>query len=365
MRSTTTRRGSASLTDGALGLTLALAFWPAFLSAPLAPRWSLMAVAVPILLCRVPHLWVPWLSAKLAGFLLYALASLAWAPVWRIGLWPVSHLAIFCGLAIYAAQCDTDDLLKGLAAGIVAQCPLVILQSLGYSPLVMQAAVPAGLFVNRNFLGEAAMPLIGYGAIKRWPYWLLLPLVFEAIMAADRAAIVGSAAALWLRSGPRIRLASAATGMIGLVALTLYSPWGIDSMSARLTLLGMILPGMSTFGAGAGATTIALYPVAESIHCDALQLLYEFGIGAVPLFWIIGNAFDASRRDADRAALACLVAESLFSLPLEIPTTLFLAALLVGRLHRARAVLCDHGYTRGVEHSFSRGWPAPKPRRAY
>lgn len=354
-------RLGCSIYDFLLGLGLATAYWPGFLSAATAPRWCLLALAAPLLLWQVPSLSFSGLTFPLTAFLSYALLSLWWTPVPIIGLWPIAHFAIFAALIIYAAQADTDGLLIGFAIGIALQAPLVIAQAHGFD-LIGQSVPPAGLFYNRNFLAEAAVPVLIWLCYRPnlAARMIAVGVAIDACLSFDRAAAVGAAVGLWFVLGRRSRIVLATLAFAVIAELTLISAWGEQSIAGRLLIWGAIISHMSWFGAGASASTVMLYPLAHAVHSDPLQLLYELGLGAIPLFWVIGNAFQSD--GPERPALACLVAESMFSLPFQLPATIFLAALLIGRLHARRECLRPLGHLCGVHDLAYRRWP-PAPRR--
>ena len=102
---------------------------------------------------------------------LYALGITLIASPDRLGgLLEMFHLLLFASIAAAAARLDSiDGIMTAFGWGIAVSSALCVAQVLGWSP-VPQLYAPAGLFGNRDFLAEAAAPvLIWAGMTRRWP----------------------------------------------------------------------------------------------------------------------------------------------------------------------------------------------------
>jgi len=144
----------ADLVLALLGFAVAAAFVPGFVDAAMGPKWAVLAVGVPISLALLEHEDLPLWSF---AWLIAAAVPTWWAVDRLHALDELLHLVILAG-AFYLGACARDlrPVWIGLGAGVALSTVIAIAQLLGFDYLA-QVAPPAGLFVNRNYLGEAAM----------------------------------------------------------------------------------------------------------------------------------------------------------------------------------------------------------------
>ncbi len=318
-----------------LGFLSATLFWPGLPSEALAPRWAAIAVGVPL----VSALDLRFASAELLWLwgsgLTLAAVSLFWSMDPLGGGLDLYHLALI-GLVMLAARqlSNIDRTMAGIGWGLAISAGLCLFQIFGLSP-VDQAAAPAGLFVNRDILAEAAAPVFVWALLtRRWALaiWLVIPLV----LSGSRIALLATGAGIFTISTAKIRItAYAVVGCLLSAFVISLDPGKVATAWARIGIWGSALGMISPFGAGLGSFA-GVHPGYEYAHSDLLQIVAELGMGAVPFIAIAIVLVRASWRvhPALRAAAATLGTECIVSFPLHLPTTAFLAGILAGGMVR-------------------------------
>jgi hypothetical protein len=324
-----------------LGFAVAVAFWPGLMSAAVVPRWSLIAVGLPM---------VSWLDPRRlsdAGLILlglyagYAALSLAWAPDPITGTNDLFRILVFVG-AVLAGACfeDISPILRAVAWGVAISALIALIQLTGWSP-VSQAESPAGLFYNRDVLAETAAILFVWALFSRQivlASLLAVPLLVCGSRVALACVVLGIAAVR-----PRVALIGVLVIGLGIVVFTIWHPAKLNSGFVRLEIWHATLVGVTAIGNGLGSFAVA-YPIPEHAHSDILQSFYELGIGATPLLALLLLATWKMASEPIGAAMACLFGEYAVAFPLHLPLTTFLAGLLVGNLVRRRDTVRVGGY---------------------
>ena len=342
------------------GFIAAIAYWPGLVAPGDTARWAALSIMIPLLaLVFLPH-GRRWGMAHVT-----LLAWLAWAAItvtWAIsfpdaldGLWKACLLAAAFLLGARAAT--VRPALAGFVWGICVNAVFVLAQ-LGGSSLVLQTAAPAGLFVNRNFLAEAALLALAAGVSLRM--WWSVPWCALAWLAPmSRGALLAGAlvAAGWLWTRSRLWSALLLVHGAALVAAAaLLQPERLASVGYRLDMWRDTLAALSPWGVGVGnywagfpaaATTVTagVYSFAMSprtAHNDLLTVAFETGvIGALLLGAVVVTAL--RRRSADEPAwlvFLAFVGLGLAAFPLFNPATAFMGALCAGALCRRGDALC-------------------------
>jgi hypothetical protein len=352
-----------------LAFAVSVAFWPGLGGLATAPRWCLLAAGLPLVSWLDPRHLPPPLIWLLAIGISYACLSLLWAPATMTGINDLMMLVI-CVAALIAASAldDISPVLIALCVGVGISGLLAVIQVFGYSPIAQAIGSgwttlrPAGLFYNRGVLAETAAPLLVWAACSRRVV-LVLPLAIplllcqsrEAILAAGVGACVAAVPTRGLRltpslgttrsaggrtpcqSGGNSLAASALIVMIAggftlatVAAVTLFGIGKFVSLGERLLIWQTTISDLTPFGHGIGSF-FATYPHWETAHNDALQLVSELGIGAIPFLAIFAiGLYRGWPQTAERAALVALMVEGVVSFPLHMPTTAFLGMALVG-----------------------------------
>jgi hypothetical protein len=337
-----------------LGLTMALAYWPGWMSPAVSPRLALISVVAPALL-----LWrqeaIPFTRAHFAGCAL--LAWMALTVLWSVALpdsidalWQVAILPAVC-FCLGSQLSTLRPLFVGAAIGLAASSALVILQwswphVVGGAFPLPETYGPSGLFVNRNTLAEtAALVAVGLAAERIW--WPLPLLAPSLLLTGSRAAVLALGSVL-IQFRRTIAIVAA---MAGLFAL--FSIGRLASITERVEIWANALAGITLFGHGIGtywavhATEIYPDGVLEHAHNDFLELANDLGIvGAALAVWFIWEL--RGPLDTARLVLCALAIEALFSFPLHMPVTLALGSLCAGHAVRRRPVLRREPLRRGI-----------------
>lgn len=308
------------------------------MSAGTVPRWTVLALLLPIMLY-----WVDWRQVPnkvlLVLIALYAAASTLWAEVK-----PDSYLELFrltlliAAFTIGAVSGSLERLLRVMAIGVAVTFPLVLLQVVGYVG-VPQTAPPAGLFLNQNVLAEsAAVLLIAMAYTRQW--FLAALLLAIVIMAREKASFVGLAIATIVYLFYRMRMTAYAL----MFACAVFTGMMISTGSAidRLDIWQDTLRGVTFFGNGIGSF-YAVFP-AEAVHTNVIEVrpeqahneylhaLFELGVPGLALCLALACQALRGSLELERLMLVFILAVSIFAFPLHMPFTAFVAALVAGRL---------------------------------
>ena len=322
-----------------LGAVVSLCYVPGVTGAYIATQYPVLAVLLSFGLLRSG----PFTAFHAAGlaFLAYTAARLPFSPAPYasvFGLW----LIVIMGLSVWFGTTITNmrGLYAGLAVGAAVSSLLAVLQYFGWDAL---GAWPgSGLYVNPVQQGTV-LALIAVALLSERMWFWVLPLAPGIFLAHSRGA--------W------IALAVGALGcyvrrlwVFGIVAVAgafyLLTPLS-DGDALRMLIWRTAWDNLKWLGWGPGVFyTIALpqngvfslYP--EYAHNDALQLAFEYGLGALLVLPIVGYALWRTDAKEWPIVLAFVVA-GCYSMPLFMPITAFLALVAVGRVLRV------HGLARG------------------
>ena len=323
---------------GVLAFLVGVAYVPDIAQAAAAGRWLVLGAGIPLLLLRtevhprLPH----WLGL---GFLAYAGASWFWSTVFADWVNSAIQLGLIAGAFCLAAELRS---LRGVWIGAgLALCinTVVALDQLYGYRLVPALIPPAGFFVNKNLLGEAcAVVAVALAAERLW--WLALPVAFGAGLSWSRGAWVamGVCAVIWLWGKSKLGAVALATLATSSALAVFHHEW-LYELGVRFEMWHDAWDGVWLWGHGLGqfytsfqiysARTYALGLNAWHLHNDALEIIFELGLGAIPLFALALLCLWRARL-AERLALVALVVESSVGFPLFSPYTLFIGACAAG-----------------------------------
>lgn len=326
-----------------LGIGLATVNIPNWTSFAIPTGWTLLSCALPFFFLHKVEMGVAhWLGA---AFLFYVVISFLWCPIPAQAVWDLWLLGILAASFMLGARCDLKPLFIGFALGLgVSDLPMVP-QFFGWNAIPFLWR-PAGLFFNANALGETAL-LVAVALISLRLWW---PLVFTL-----PAIAVTFSRGAWLAGGvigivflwQRFRLAGIALALAVLFPVLLLAAAKPDpGVSERIAIWTDTASGLSLFGHGPGSFWM-LYPKyakhsdtmqirTEEAHNDFLELAFEFGIGALPLFTIFFFALWRTQEEAMwKTALAFLVIACV-GFPMRVPIEGFLGMVALGSLCGSR-----------------------------
>jgi hypothetical protein len=315
-----------------LGLLLPVCYIPGYLGATIPTQWALLSIAL------LPSLW----QGRMAGFhwlgilfLAYACASQIWSLDYGQGLW----IAMIWMLAFWwgSVQVSLIPLWKGLAIGIALNVPIAYAQAHGWQSVPTMYGGAAGLLYNSTLLGACCALVLA--ALIENRLWFYTPaLAYGLYLSHSRGALLALALALIAK---HIHwLAALALLIAGAFVLT-YSP--IPSDVQRLQIWTVVVPKLSFFGWGAGSLTeLYIFPdrhlgtqiiKVEFAHNDYLQLLFEYGLGAIPIFILFGYAIVKSLSPV----LICIAILACYWFPIYAPIPAFIGFAYAGYLLRIHA----------------------------
>lgn len=322
------------------GFILSVAYVPGWTGAYIPTGWAVLSLVLAFTLWRPapigPLHWVGLL------FVAYAFISTLYTvsrPEAGWQLWQIVIMALAFRWGSSLGRVWTmRELYTGLAVGIWVSTAVGVAQALGYQPVLYNegGVSPTGLFYNSVTFGEVsalvAVCLASEGA------WLLALSLLPAIALAHSR---GS----WLMLGLMALIVVSRRTWPALVAIVLCAGFLLwhpgDSDTMRLNLWSHAFSGLTFFGHGAGSFA-SLYFVQPSgalfhpiyVHNDYLDLVYQFGLGAAALLWVLITLAWKERYEPEWYPFIAVGILALYSFPLQMPLTCFLFAICAGRLSR-------------------------------
>ena len=325
---------------GILSFVFSILYWPGIASAATTPRWAFLAVVVSLGLFFVR---VRWTLAHffLAATLGWMLVSWSWAIVGYDGALIGFKFVILSGLFLIGAQLTSlRPVLIGCSWGLLVNSAVIIAQLRGWTALE-QAAIPGGLFINKDLSAEFAL-LVLIGLLYERLWWLVPNVLVSVIMPHSRSVMVAAVVKLGLllwKKQPRLWVFFGAIVIASGIVYYLLAP--DSSASQRIDLWIDTLQGYRWFGHGLGQY-YAVYPEfathvdtlverPDHAHNDLLEIGYELGIGASLVVCFVWCCWRGTLV-AEKAILAAFLVIGCFSFPLYMPATAAIFALVAGRL---------------------------------
>ena len=363
------------------GFALAVCFNPYIWSAATTPRWSFLAIALPVLIgvSSPNHFTVLHLIGAL--FLTWTAITLTWTASPLDGYGSLIQLVILASAFIYGGRLvSIKPILAGLALGITVSSLIVLSQSIqALIPHPIVAIEGQGLFGNRNMLAEAAvLVLVGCVGYKLWWY---IPGLIPAIVISpmSRGALIGGLAALcpWLWSRSKPAFIAFAVLVCAAAGYSITDPARLSAISERAQVWYDTAKGISIVGHGLGSYYM-LFPFLthswdialvrpEHAHNILLELIFEVGvIGAAIYALMVATAYRMAST-VHRCIMAAFYTIGLVSFPDHIPTTACLAAIVIGhssrvgyslRLHLARIRISLRAWRIFLDTTHRTNWAA-------
>lgn len=327
------------------GFLIMIAFVPDIVGAVVPTNWSVMWLATPILLlkCQPEMTSIHWLGL---AFLFYASLSLLWSPH---GSYALLQLLALASVFVWASTIkDLRSLVIGLSIGLGVSAVIAILQyfdiNLGIFKLT---AKPSGLFVNSNIFAETSGMLLTL--IMIYKLWWFIPVTMPGLLVSSRAVILGLGVTflVWAWSKSKILAISCAV----FAGLTVAHVDRFGSILLRFDVWKDTISGFTISGHGIGSFEylFLLYSHIDdnsirffNPHNDILQLIFELGAGAIPLFMAVAILLKVN--DAHKYPLTFFIIIGLFGFPLSKPVTAFMAAIVAGYLASRRMAHSSIGY---------------------
>ena len=315
-----------------LGLLLSVCYVPGYTGASIPTQWAVLSILLPACLWRIGPVT---LGHKLfLAFVLYASLATLWSlnsftaiwGLWLVFIWGLSyHFGTIVG--------SLRGLWQGLAVGLSASAVLAVLQAgFDFTAVATDDPLrPAGLFYNSSLLGViCGLVLIALVCHRLW--WFIPAPALALLLSGSRGGLAILGVGLTARFGGA--LAAAVVVTAGMTAFA----FGVDpSDLQRMQIWGVALRAINAIGHGPGSF-LDLYYVREInialihpeyVHNDVLQLLYEYGLGALPLLAIPALAL-GNTRHRDWPVLVGFTVAAGFYFPLYTPLTSFLGLAVAG-----------------------------------
>ena len=331
-------------------------FWPGQAGAAEPSRWAFLAVSVPLGLFAIsikPNKAL-WLIFALLGWA--ALTSL-WADVFYDAANYWIELALLAGcFAIGNEFGDLDWFYKGVAAGLIAQLPICVLQALHYYPVIAVMpdgmALPSGLFVNPSMLGEACAPIAIVMLVRKQWFWAV-PVAVVLLLSQNRSGLIsfGLCSLLWAALQNR--------RMIWLALLAMPIPAyfvlikGVDPLSSlwqRIDIWKGAIAGFTVFGHGIGQFYVdfplyndALMSEASPTwimtahaHNDILEYAFELGIPGLVIIGALAFIVFRNAATSEGYGLLAICLTAMVGFPWHMPFTGAVGAVMAGCAARSR-----------------------------
>lgn len=288
---------------------VAIAFVPGWSGAATSPRWAVMAVSA---------FFIPWFALPLVAFIF-----------WRVGVDLGMHWALLIGAFAWGWRTDAETLdrvVLAFGAGIVLSAALAVAQwGWGFAG-VPQAGAPAGLFVNKNVLAEAAALALVAAAFTG--HYVTAALIAPALVVTSaRAAALSVAAAFFVTLPREFRFWAFVAALSAALAALAVFDFDFASMKLRLLLWADAVQHLSWLGNGPYDYATLRYRE-PNLHNEWLQRIYEFGIvGLVPLFILGAGGLSAHRLAPVLVAFGVIAC---FSFPFAQPAAAWFAAFVCG-----------------------------------
>lgn len=318
------------------------------------PRWVILSIFVGVLLWNAQ--WRQTLGHWLMlSWVLVGALSLLWTVNPVEGTWNLWLLvllgAFFC---IGSSASDLRRFYLWSAFGILPSSLLVLGDLLGFYSQVGASTFP-GLFINRTFLGEAAVLVLLANAMSRqWAGVLCaLPALVIAQNRASWLALIVVAGVL-LCARKRYFSAVALASVIPAMGLI---QGGTSSLGFRLEIwktallnsewLGHGLGSFYTLFPSLGSAYAVLSDRPEHPHNELVGAIFELGIfSAIPIalgFWLLSRPHMAT----EKLVLIAAAVLCLFTFPLHMPFTLLFIAVVAGRCAVLRGMARPQSSHRG------------------
>ncbi len=310
-----------------IGLILPICYVPGYLGASIPTQWVVLWAVLPLALWRpapVNFLHLLWIV-----FLAYALVAFTWTPNTGLSIFAVAIAAVWA-LSFWLGSLPESlrPLWKGLAIGMSASSAVALLQVAGINPVMTAWGYP-GLFVNPTVSGAAAALVLV--ALIQHRLWFYIPGALPGlVLAQSRGAWLAVVLAMLCRYFDW----RAAVSTLAAAGLAFYL-WQGPSDIVRLQIWQLAAMHLSPLGAGPGTFGALGIQTGQMglVHNDYLQIVFEYGVGSLAIFVIMGAALAQTER-TEHPVLVAFLALGLFWFPLYSPLTAFIGTAVAGHLVR-------------------------------
>lgn len=310
-----------------LGLALPVCFIAGITGATIPTQLPMLSAVLPWMVLWRRGPMTPWQWLGLS-FVAYAAASLFWAinPTDSVyGMWQILLLALAFRLG--SVTPDLAPLWRGMAIGLGISSAVAAAQAAGLTSLP-SADHPAGLLFN-GAVQSALISLVILALVDNRA-WFYIPAMLPGLyLAHSRGGWL--VLTVGLLSRMRWWVAALVTSLTGAVAFLIHGTTDVLRLQAWSVAYALLTP----FGHGAGSFADLFYGNIrpEHVHNDYLQLAFEFGIGAIPVYLILARAL-YRRGEPYWPVMVGFATLSLFFFPLYCAPLAFVGAVVAGHVLR-------------------------------
>ncbi len=333
-----------------LGIAIMTAYMPGVIGLASITSWAVMWLVMPVLLlkCKIEITIIHILGIV---FLSYAALSLLWSPH---GMLELMQLLALASVFVWGSSLkDLRSVTIGLSVGLGFSSILAIFQFFGCDIVYYGTPRPAGLFFNSNIFAEISGMMLLLILINK--LWWYIPVTVPGLLVSSRAVILGLGISLAFMTWTKSKILS-----IGILISSWLTAYFITFPSSVITNSSVIitntasafqrlhvwqdmLAGFTIFGNGIGSF-VYKFPeynkhidgsttLVEYTHNDLLQLIFELGIGAIPLLIMV--ALLLMVKNDYKSAFIFFIVIGIFGFPLHMPITAFMLALVASQLAKS------------------------------
>lgn len=335
-----------------LGIAIMIAYIPGVIGFVSITSWAVMWLFMPIFIlrCKIEITFIRILGIM---FLSYSALSLLWSPH---GMLELMQLLALASVFVWGSTLkDLKSVTIGLSIGMAFSSALAIFQFFGFNDFVYSGTSrPSGLFFNSNIFAEISGMLLLMILINK--LWWYIPVTLPGLMFSSRAVILGLGFSLAVLVWTKSKVLSILTLIVSWIIAYLItfpsvvnvSPASIGSNTTvsifqRFYVWQDMISGFTIFGNGIGSF-VYKFPeynkhidgstiLVEYAHNDLLQLIFELGIGAIPLLIIV--ALLLMVKNDYKSAFIFFIIIGIFGFPLHMPVTAFMLALVAAQLAKS------------------------------
>ena len=345
------------------GFLLAICFNPYIWTAATQPRWSFLAIALPVMIWRnqssAPNHFTLTHALGLT-FLAWATLTLLWTPNLPDAYNELIQLLIVAEAFVLGARLNTlRPIFMGLAAGLAISSLIVISPLQEWIPHPLISIHWEGLLGNRNALAEAAaLTLIGCIGYRLW--WFIPGLIPAIVIYPyPRAAWLSLVTALIIWAWSRSRKLAALLMLSSIFALVILINLKGYSTLERWTIWTETYNGLNYLGHGIGSFYF-LYPYLtstfdttlmrpEHAHNELLEIWFELGfVGTFIYVCLVASAYRSAGL-ISHCILGAFCTIAMFSFPSHAPFTALVGAIVLGHAVRGGSSIWEYDGLRGLE----------------
>ena len=322
-----------------LGLALPVCFVAGITGASIPTQGPLLSIVLSIAWWKngSPFHWIA------ITILSYAALSLLWAvnPIdSAFGLWQVALWAL--GFWLGTAHASLGPLWRGMAVGLGVSSAVAVAQACGWNAIPVYDH-PAGLLYSGSM--QSAMIALVALALVCDRAWLYLPAMAPGFYLAHSR---GGWLILVIGLLTRIEWTVAAFALLAAGVVVFVDPGESDQF--RMLDWSIAAHSLHLFGSGIGSFIDVLYQIPGEpglhpvwVHNDYLQLAFELGVGAIPIYLVIARCL--ARTEAHYwPVFVAFATLALFFFPLYSAALAFVGTVVAGHMLRGD----DPGWLAGV-----------------